>query len=74
VDAFDNLGRTELPRDTHDPSILASVEKKLLHRIAQIKVRRKSAEPLLKFAEAIYAHRAVASSATRRSNERGDRG
>jgi hypothetical protein len=59
VDAFDNLGGSELPRDTHDPGIFASVEKKLLHRVAEIEIRHQSAEPLFKFGEAIYAHRAV---------------
>src|SRR5207247_2787403 len=73
VDAFDNLGGSELPRHTHDPSIFAPVEKKLLHGVAEIVVPNQSAEPFFKFAEAIYARRAVASSAACRSHKRGDR-
>jgi len=72
VNAFDNFSRGKLSRDAHDPGVLASVEKKLLHCVAQLMVRNESAEPLFKFAEAIYSNRAVASPATRRPNECGN--
>jgi hypothetical protein len=54
------LGEGEVLRDPHDPGIGAAIEKKLLHRVAEVEIERETAKLLFEFAEIADAYRAVA--------------